>query len=108
VLEGLRLRRLKRHLARSLLSDKLQPDGWQSWLATSSSRAEIQRCPEPGWLIHVAYWSATTSSELLRWVLDAVNRVATCEPSFRGLASEPEWQRLTDAANAGAANRFWA
>jgi hypothetical protein len=107
VLERIRLRLLKRRLRGSLAADQLQPVGWDAWLDGAASRAEIARCSEPGWLVHVAFWSGVSAAALLHRVLEAAMRVVPTDGA-ESPASGEEWQRLEEAAREGEANRFAA
>ena len=104
MLERWRLGRMKRRLRASLEADRLQPDGWRAWLDGASTAAALDACPEPGWLLHLTYWSGTSAAAMLRGVLDALDRAAA--PALRALLTEGERRRLRGAVEDAGTGRF--
>jgi hypothetical protein len=71
--EHWRTRRFARKVGSTLQRDAVQPAGWRPWLDGAGSRHDLRAgCSEPGWLVHVAYWSDAGQDALI----DGALRVA--------------------------------
>jgi hypothetical protein len=72
------LKRRRADLDRTLRADLAQPAGWQPWLDNATSISQLHAsCPQPGWLVHCAYWADVSQDKLLEGAL-ALGRLA-CE-----------------------------
>jgi hypothetical protein len=71
-----RLALRRRQLRGSLAADSLQPPDWERWLESAASlRALRDDCPEPGWLMHLAFWSTAPTAALFEAGISASEEV---------------------------------
>jgi len=96
----LKLGKMRRRLRRSLGADEHQRIGWEDWLERAGSVDELREAADPGWLMHVAFWSDlprprlyAAALEVAQWLHEQAGVELPIRPA--------EWKELRTAAEVG-------